>query len=385
MAKSAGSAIAFCLTAYLALGNAARAETGTSGWVQRTKPAAVTRPASRRPAGAARRRAKSQVIKPAGPGSAAPANLGGVRAGKSTLGPIMADPSGDNAAYIAYDQGQYLTALKLAKYGAERDVPQALTLLGRIYEQGLGVPRDELTAARMYRRGAELGDVESMFAFAVMLAAGRGIQKNVAGAAQLFERAARTGHAEANYNLGLLFIAGSGKPENPRRAHMHIRYAAEKGLAAAQYDLAALYRKGHGVEADAYEATRWLSAAAKSGMAAAQYEYAVALLQGRGFNRDRPDIVDYLIAASRAGIPGAQNRLAHIFAEGVIVRKSMVEAAKWRLIAKAFGREPEAADKALDARIGKMNRADRQKAREAADGFIEGARVGDVITAAASR
>ena len=57
--------------------------------------------------------------------------------------------------------------------------------MGRIYEQGLGVPKDQLTAAKLYRRGAALGDKEATFAFAVMLAAGRGIQKNVAGAAQL--------------------------------------------------------------------------------------------------------------------------------------------------------------------------------------------------------
>lgn len=375
---------ACCIVGLAAMLHAAAAETSTSGWVQRTKPTAITRPAkrkrsvTRRPK-AAPRRTKSKVIKPTT--TTKPLGAPNVLP-KSTLGPIMAEPSGEDAAYIAFDQGQYLTALHLAKAAAERNEPQALTLMGRIYESGLGVPVDALKAARLYRRGAELGDTEAMFAFAVMLAAGRGIQKNFDGAANLFERAARSGHPEANYNLGLLFIAGTGKPENPRRALMHIQYAAQKGLAAAQYDLAALYRKGHGTDADAYQATRWLRAAAKSGMAAAQYEYAVSLLQGRGFNRDKPDILDYLIDASRQGVPGAQNRLAHIYAEGRLVRKNMTEAAKWRLIAKATGRKSEAFDKALDQQIANMARNDLRQAQDAANRFIEGSRVGDTIAAA---
>jgi uncharacterized protein len=371
---------------FLPIARPAVSETGSSSWVQRSKPSTITRPA-----GAKRRRpsvpgrAKSQVIPKLRPGITQPQLDKSKPSAKSTLGPIMAEPTGDDAAYIAFDQGQYLTALRFAEQAAERDQPQALTLLGRLYEMGLGVARDELKAARMYRRGAELGDTESMFSFAVMLATGRGIQKNINGAAQLFERAARAGHPEANYNLGLLFIAGTGKPENPRRALMHIQYAAEKGIAAARYDLAALYRKGLGTEPDAYKATEWLRAAAKSGMAAAQYEYAVAILQGRGFNKDKPDIVDYLISAARQGIPGAQNRLAHIYAEGRLVRRDMIEAAKWRLIAKASGRKAESYDKALDRQIAKMRRADRQKARLAADGFVEGSRVGNVIAASQKR
>lgn len=360
----------------------AAGETGTSGWVQRTKPA-VTRPSGRKraPAGkrkAAPRRARSKAV----PVSKMPGrSLSAAGTRKSTLGPIMAEPSGEDAAYIAFDQGQYLTALQLAESAAERNVPQALTLMGRIYERGLGVPIDALKAARLYRRGAELGDVEALFSFAVMLAAGRGIQKNVDGAADLFERAARTGHAEANYNLGLLFIVGTGKPENPRRALMHIRYAARKGIAAAQYDLAALYRRGHGIDADAYQATHWLRTAAKSGMAAAQYEYAVKLLQGQGFNHDRPDIVIFLTNAARQGVSGAQNRLAHIYAEGRIVRKDMVEAATWRLIAKASGHKSQTFDKALDKQIAAMPSDTLRRAQEAAGRFIDGARVGDAVKA----
>ena len=137
------------------------AETGTtSSWSTRTKPGSVTRPSGARPA--ARRSAKSKGKAKQNPGLRSTITTVPEAAGKplkeSTLGPIMAEPSGDDAAYIAFDQGQYLTALRLAEAGAERDEPQALTLMGRIYERGLGVPVDTLKAAQLYRRGAELGE-----------------------------------------------------------------------------------------------------------------------------------------------------------------------------------------------------------------------------------
>ncbi|MGE5265995.1 MAG: tetratricopeptide repeat protein, partial [Deltaproteobacteria bacterium] len=110
-------------------------------------------------------------------------------------------PADDDAAYVAFDQGHYLTALSLAEARAALGDPQAHTLIGRIYEGGLGVGKDDITAARWYARAAELGDVPAMLAFGNMLAEGRGVGKDRAAAAELYEKAAITGDPLANYNL----------------------------------------------------------------------------------------------------------------------------------------------------------------------------------------
>lgn len=274
----------------------------------------------------------------------------------------MAPVGGDDAAYMAFDQGQYLTALRLATEAAKKNDPQAHTLIARIYAEGLGVPRNDAVAAQWYARGSELGDMEATFALGLMLAQGRGVAKNADAAAQLFETAARKGHALANYNLGLLFLSGSGKPENPYRAAQHIAYAAEKGIAPAQYDLAGLFQKGVGVQPDAYEAARWMRRAADQGMPEAQYEYGVMLLRGQGINADLPRTVELLSKAADRGIAGAQNRLAYIYAEGVGVMRNMREAAKWRLIAQSNG----ITEDPIDAVIAKMSRADRAAAEQMA-------------------
>lgn len=333
------------------------AETGASSWVQRTIP---HRPAAPRPITGTQRRSVKGLPSPTAPRQP-------LRS-KTPLGKTLVTPTGDNAAYIAFDQGQYITALKLAEKQAKKNDPQAHTLLGRLYAEGLGVPRNELTAAKWYRRGAELGDVEAMFAFGVILASGTAVKKNPEGAATMFERAARKGHAYAHYNLALQFLSGKGKPENPFRASQHLEFAARKGIAEAQYDLAALYQKGHGVRADAYKAALWLRQAADRGMAAAQYEYATVLLRGRGLNEDRPKLLGLLRSAALKGVAGAQNRLANVYAVGVKgISKSEFDAAKWRYVAQANGIK----DKPLDKVIAAYPKAVRTKARQAAQALTD--------------
>jgi hypothetical protein len=279
----------------------------------------------------------------------------------------IAKSAGEDAAYEAFDQGRYLTALELARKAADANDPQAHTLIGRLYQEGLGVGVDPLLAAQWYRRGAELGDVEAMFAFGIMLAVGEGIQKDRPGAARLFDEAAQRGHVLANYNLGLLFLRGDGKPENPRRAVEHIRFAAENGVAAAQYDLATLYATGTGVEANAGHAADWMQKAADAGHADAELEFGVWLFQGRGVPPSQTRGTLYFKSAADKGNVVAQNRLARCYAFGAGTDVDLIAAAMWHSIAKRGGAE----DKKLDEIVNAMPRADRAKAQQMADAWLE--------------
>lgn len=299
-----------------------------------------------------------------GAGAASGATGPGTLGGSST---ISKSTTGDDAAYEAFDQGRYLTALEVARVAAEKGEPSAHMLIGRIYQEGLGVAIDPVLAAQWFRRGAELGDVESMFAFGLMLAEGEGIQKNRAGAAQMFDEAARRGHILANYNLALLFLTGDGKPLNPYRAAGHLQYAAEAGIAVAQYDLATLYATGTGVEASAFTASEWLRRAAEAGHTEAEVEYGIWLFQGRGVPVSQSAGAMYFKSAAMKGSPVAQNRLARCFANGAGLQADVGQAATWHLIAKVGG----VTDKTLDEIVAKLPKADRAKAQAAADEWIE--------------
>jgi uncharacterized protein len=270
--------------------------------------------------------------------------------------------SDEDEAYFAFDQGRYLTALDLAQKAAAKGDPQAHTLIGRIYEEGYAVPKDEAAAAKWYQKGAELGDIEAVFALGVLAAQGRGVPKDMAVAGRYFETAAAKGHVVANYNLALLFLRGDGKPENPHRAFMHMRYAAENGVVAAQYDLGTLYATGAGVEANAFLAAQWIARAANAGHTEAAVEYAVLLFKGHGVQPDQKRGARLFRQAAEKGVAVAQNRLARCYANGAGVEKNPREAAKWHLIAQAGG----ALDEELDKIVARLPRAERQAAEQAA-------------------
>ncbi len=319
----------------------------TSSWFQGTTPKSDAEGKTTKPAAKDKKRPQT--------------NKKNVARGDSPTASTTNRP-GNSEAYIAFDQGKYLTALKLAETAAAKGDPAAHTLIGRIYGEGFGVPQDKAAAVKWYTRAAELGDINAMFALGIIAAEGRGVEKDRNAAAQLFEQAARQGHPEANYNLGLLFLKGDGKPENPVRAAQHIKYAAEQGVAAAQYDLSALYQKGVGVEPDAYEASRWISLAAEQGLAAAQYDYSVMLLKGMGLKKDVRKALRYMHQAANNSIAGAQNRLAYIYDDGLGVVPSKVEMAKWRLLAKEGGIN----DATMDQKVAALPKDQRLEAERAA-------------------
>ena len=270
--------------------------------------------------------------------------------------------AGGDPAYEAFDLGRYQTALELAKAASERGEPQAATLIGRLYQEGLGIPRDDVQAATWYRRGAELGDINAIFAFGVMLDEGGALKKDRDGAAKMFESAAAKGHIVANYNLAMLFLMGEGKPLNPRRALAHLTYSADKGLPQAQYDLATLYATGTGTDANAFDAARWLERAAASGVPEAQLDFGIILFQGKGVPVDEKRGADMFRQAAAKGNAVAQNRFARCQHHGRGVPANPVEAATWHLIAKGNGID----DAVLEQALGKLSKPDRLKADQAA-------------------
>ena len=70
---------------------------------------------------------------------------------------VTASPTraAESPAYVAFAQGQYQTALKLAETEAAQGSKEAYTLLGEIYSEGLGVAQDFSKAADAYAKAAD--------------------------------------------------------------------------------------------------------------------------------------------------------------------------------------------------------------------------------------
>jgi TPR repeat protein len=265
-------------------------------------------------------------------------------------------------AYGAFQRGQYLTALDEASKRARQNDPAAMTLLGEIYAQGLGVGRDDSKAAQWYKLAASKGDRDAMFALAMFDLQGRAGPRDRDGAARLLEEAAKLGHAPAAYDLGLLYLEGQQFPQDFGRAADLFKQAAKAGNPEAQYALATMYKEGRGVPKDINEAMRLMGLASVAGNLDAMVEYAIAQFNGDGIEKNESAAANLFLAAARRGSPIAQDRMSRILMAGRGMPADPTDAVKWHTIAKAAG----AGDPDLDVYASQQTPAVRDAAEKAA-------------------
>ncbi len=134
-------------------------------------------------------------------------------------------------AYGAYQRGQYVTAFREATKRIEADPKDAsaMTLLGELYNQGLGVAQNPVKAADWYKLAAKQNDPAAMSSLGLMALDGRGVPRDPKAGRRWLEQAAALGSPTASYNLGLILIA-TGAPADEAEAAKQFRKAAEAEL-----------------------------------------------------------------------------------------------------------------------------------------------------------
>ncbi len=152
--------------------------------------------------------------------------------------------------------------------------------------------------------------------------------------ADWYRRAADAGNAEAQYTLAELYLKGEGVPKDPNEAAKLFRAAAGAGnLARAQYALGLLYRRGLGVPRNDVEAVLWWQKAADQNYPAAITWVGLSLLEGRGIAKDEEAARRMLERAAEADEMHAQYTLCRIYERGIGVKKDVVVAMKWCILA----------------------------------------------------
>jgi TPR repeat protein len=177
--------------------------------------------------------------------------------------PVAASTFEDGLA--AYHRGDYAEALQLWRSLAEQGNSAAQTALGRIYDEGVGVPQDYVEAARFYRMAAERGHSFGQNNLGVMYMKGEGVPQDYIQAMKWTRKAVAQGNELARWNLDLLLADNAGLQQASPEVMKSYRNAAEKGDADAQYAIGIIYMEGWGVSQDYIQAHMWLNLAAKSG------------------------------------------------------------------------------------------------------------------------
>ncbi|MDF2181889.1 tetratricopeptide repeat protein [Neptuniibacter sp. CAU 1671] len=159
----------------------------------------------------------------------------------------------------AFEKQDYETALAELKPLAQDGDPEALNMLGQMYEHGWGVEQNEKTAKRYYLRGVSQGHLGSVNSLRAL--------KNKAYVVEFakIEPDAENGNASAQNRLGEMYEFGYGTNRNADMAYSWYRKAAEQDYLPALHNLGRCYNFGTGVEQNFEQAEIWYRKAAERG------------------------------------------------------------------------------------------------------------------------
>jgi len=108
---------------------------------------------------------------------------------------------------------------------------------------------------------AQRGVADAQYRVAIMFQNGLGVVRNEDSAAQWMRAAAEQGHALAQHGLGFMYMEGDCMPQAGDQAVKWFEKAAAQGLAGSQTTLALLYEEGKIVDQDLDKARDWYRAA----------------------------------------------------------------------------------------------------------------------------
>ena len=121
-------------------------------------------------------------------------------------------------------------------------------------------------AAQMLRKAAELGHAKAMSDLGALYRDGIGVSQDWEEAVKWWTKAVQAGDSDAIYNVGVYHY----KQGKLSKALLWFHEAATRGIAAGMMSIGSMHMKGEGVPEDREEGLRWVRAAAKAGLPAAK-------------------------------------------------------------------------------------------------------------------
>ena len=165
--------------------------------------------------------------------------------------------SGFDDAMLAFENRDFDRALAIIEPVARSGSPAAVTLLGRIWDEGY---HDPARALPYYRQAAEKGYADAQVQLAELYDAGDGVPRDMDAAIRWYEKAAKQGHEEAQVALGLHY---SEDLNDNLSALDYFLQAADQGNATAQYRLGLIYLGDPSIPRDDIKSWLYFSLAAE--------------------------------------------------------------------------------------------------------------------------
>jgi len=228
-------------------------------------------------------------------------------------------------------------ALTNYRIAADRGYVLAQGSLGWMYQNGVGVTKNDAQAALWYRKAADQGDMVSQDNLGGMYENGQGVAKDGVQAALWYRKAADQGYARAQSDLGWMYQNGQGVAKDDVQAVLWYRKAADQGYAPAQTNLGWMYQEGRGVVRDDAQAAAWYRKAGDQGFAGAQLYLGLMYLAGRGVKHDDAIGAAWMLKAAEQGVATAQYNVGFLHDNGRGLPHDNDQALAWYNKAAANG------------------------------------------------
>ena len=148
----------------------------------------------------------------------------------SVLMPLTLGEAADfQTGLEAYERGDFATALREWRPLAEQGHAVAQNNLGAMYDNGEGVPEDDVEAVKWYRKAAEQGYALAQFGLGRMYGSGRGVPQDDAEAVRWYRKAAEQGDAAAQSRMGFMYALGEGVPQDDVQAYAWFNISVAQG------------------------------------------------------------------------------------------------------------------------------------------------------------
>lgn len=212
-------------------------------------------------------------------------------------------------AYLSFlyvNTEEYGKALVWARKATQMSNPMGYYMLGRIYDEGLGVDVDHLKGLKYYEEAAKHGDADAQNMVGNIYLNADYVEHDPQKAFKYYQMAAAQGHLDGMGNLGYCYKEGIGTDINLQAAEEWLIKAAEGGDAESQNILGVLYRN----DIQDYEkAFKYQMMAAEQGNLWGMYNVGLCYRNGEGVDADSIKAEEWLRKASEGGLEEANQIL----------------------------------------------------------------------------
>ena len=126
----------------------------------------------------------------------------------------------------AYEEKEYVTAMKELAPLAQQGNAEAQLFLGKMYMSGRGVPKDADSALKWFRAAADQGNAEAQFFLGAMYLLPA---KDVPQGLKWLRLSAEQGMPDAQLLLGMAYLKGRDVPRDLVEADVWLQLAAAQG------------------------------------------------------------------------------------------------------------------------------------------------------------